>query len=137
MRIFEGAANPINIVSAIDWDQNVYFAKTPSGTSYSLLTTHDCFPAHEVYVGSQAIYTFQPANYSFINTITPRRSDGHPEVKRLAQERFSMSLKYVSFFIVIAVLAAPLDGPISTGDTSRKNMVQTQRLTSTRFLLSF
>lgn len=62
VRMYGAAANPLNDWLDIDWDYTINFSlANPSQPTYSLTVTHDCFPAHEAYIGSQAVYTFTPA----------------------------------------------------------------------------
>lgn len=62
VRVYGTAANPLNSTLDIDWDYTVNFnLANPSQPTYSLTVTHDCFPAHEAYIGSQTVYTFTPA----------------------------------------------------------------------------
>ena len=62
VRVYGAAANPLNSLLDINWDYTVNFnVANPSQPTYSLTVTHDCFPAHEAYIGSQTVYTFTPA----------------------------------------------------------------------------
>jgi hypothetical protein len=51
---------------SIDW--NVTFtigtANNPASPAYTFEYTHDCFPTHEAYIGTQRIYGFTPNDYS-------------------------------------------------------------------------
>ncbi len=68
-RIYGNAANPLNPFSpAIDWDYTINFGvANPSAPTYSLSVTHDCYPAHEAYIGNQTVYTFTPTSDDFID----------------------------------------------------------------------
>jgi len=36
----------------------------PASPAYTFEYTHDCFPAHEAYIGTPRIYGFMPNDYS-------------------------------------------------------------------------
>lgn len=60
------AANPLVSGSPpISWDISVSISNQtpPSLPSYTISYTHDCFPAFEVYIGSQMIYGRYPLGY--------------------------------------------------------------------------
>lgn len=62
IRVYGDAANPLNqFAPAISWDYTINFNMVnPSAPTYNLAVTHDCYPAHEAYIGNQTVYTFSP-----------------------------------------------------------------------------
>jgi hypothetical protein len=61
VRMFGGADNPLVAGScSIDWDLTLTINTAGSTPQYTLVGTHDGFPAYEVYVNGRSIYTFDP-----------------------------------------------------------------------------
>jgi len=60
------ASNPLVFPSSsIDWAHTVRLeAITPFVTNWALTVSHDCFPAHEVQVGSSVVYSWMPTGNS-------------------------------------------------------------------------
>ena len=78
VRIFGGASNPLVSNSPeISWDYTINFGvANPSAPTYSLTVTHDCYPAHEAYIGNQTVYTFTPTSNDLFSHIVPCLSGG-------------------------------------------------------------
>lgn len=72
-RMYGSAGNPLTppgVTPNINWDVTVQVSKAnPMVPTYSILFTHDCFPAFEVYVGSQRIHEWTPTGYNPITDI--------------------------------------------------------------------
>ena len=48
----------------ITWDYTVDFGSpTRSSMPYTLTVKHDCYPAHEVYIGDKKVYTYSPSSH--------------------------------------------------------------------------
>jgi len=62
VRIYGNAGNPLNpVAEPIDWDYTINFnVANPSAPTYSLTVTHDCYPAHEAYIGNKPVYDWTP-----------------------------------------------------------------------------
>jgi hypothetical protein len=58
--LYGGAGNPLLIAPAIDWDLNLTIDTSGSKPHWTLTGAHDGFPAYEVYVNGQTIYTYSP-----------------------------------------------------------------------------
>jgi hypothetical protein len=55
------AGNPLEPSPAISWNANINISEsTPTTLSVSGTVTHDCYPAHEISVGQNDVYWFQP-----------------------------------------------------------------------------
>lgn len=49
----------------IDWDVTVTVSKAvPTSPQYTVQVRHDCYPAHEVYIGKQLIHDWTPPSNS-------------------------------------------------------------------------
>ena len=68
VRLFGGTSNPLLISPNIDWDLTLTIDASSLPTSWTLTGAHDGFPAHEVYVNGQTLYTYDPGAppYSFV-----------------------------------------------------------------------
>lgn len=57
------------LTPSITWDFNytINAASNPTFPAWTLQYTHDCYPAHEVYIGAQLIYGFKPTSNSPAN----------------------------------------------------------------------
>jgi hypothetical protein len=62
VQIWGGSANPlVNPSPDIDWNYTITISNpTVSSATVTINGSHDCFPAHEVYVGRQQIHGFTP-----------------------------------------------------------------------------
>ena len=70
---YGGAANPLVFgAPEISWDISVSISNPtpPLLPSYTISYTHDCFPAFEVYIGSQGIHQSSPAGYDPVSDIS-------------------------------------------------------------------
>ena len=68
-RMYGGASNPL--VPApypsppIDWDVTVTVSKAvPTSPQYTVQVRHDCYPSHEVFIGTQLIHNWTPTSNS-------------------------------------------------------------------------
>jgi hypothetical protein len=72
-RFYGGAADPVSAFPApqTNWDVTVSIATiNPVFPSYTVQYSHNCYPAFEVYIGSQQIYGFMPSgNNPFLDII--------------------------------------------------------------------
>ena len=69
VEIFGGAGNPLSGGPEISWNYTVVIDNsTPSTPRYTRWGSHDCYPAHEAYIGSQMIHSYNPPDHS-ITTI--------------------------------------------------------------------
>jgi len=62
--MYGGANNPLSLGSPeINWNYTIGLNSfIPSSPWYTLNYTHDCFPAHEVFVGNQQIHGYMPSS---------------------------------------------------------------------------
>jgi hypothetical protein len=59
--LYGGAGNPLVFgAPAIDWDLNLTIDTSGSKPHWTLTGAHDGFPAYEVYVNGQTLYTYSP-----------------------------------------------------------------------------
>jgi hypothetical protein len=69
VRLHGGASNPLVFGAPnIDWDLTLTIDASASPTRWTLTGAHDGFPAHEVYVNDQTLYTYDPGPppYTFV-----------------------------------------------------------------------
>jgi hypothetical protein len=67
-RFYGGANNPLVASPEINWDVLVVVSTwIPASPHYTISFTHDCFPAHEVYIGKQRIHEWTPTSYTVAN----------------------------------------------------------------------
>jgi hypothetical protein len=65
VHFFGGAANPLEVPSPdISMDVHVVVnAANPQSPTAKVYYSHDCYPAHEVRVNGQVVYSFSPAQH--------------------------------------------------------------------------
>ncbi len=65
-RLFGGAGNPLVFgAPAIDWDFTIEIDVSGPSPQWTLNGAHDGFPAYEIYINGQTIYTYSPGTPPF------------------------------------------------------------------------